>query len=77
MDFLSNLISGLSLGSIYALIALGYTVYHCIAQGYQCVYTAKAQPADKVGKEVHNLHSGLKIYSPGGSIPPGFCVLYF
>ena len=32
MDFLSNLISGLSLGSIYALIALGYTMVYGIAK---------------------------------------------
>ena len=32
MDFLSNLISGLSLGSIYSLIALGYTMVYGIAK---------------------------------------------
>lgn len=32
MDFLSNMISGLSLGSIYALIALGYTMVYGIAK---------------------------------------------
>ena len=32
MDFLSNVISGLSLGSIYALIALGYTMVYGIAK---------------------------------------------
>lgn len=32
MDFISNLISGLSLGSIYALIALGYTMVYGIAK---------------------------------------------
>ncbi|MEG1971629.1 MAG: branched-chain amino acid ABC transporter permease, partial [Oscillospiraceae bacterium] len=32
MDFLGNLISGLSLGSIYALIALGYTMVYGIAK---------------------------------------------
>ena len=32
MNFLSNLISGLSLGSIYALIALGYTMVYGIAK---------------------------------------------
>lgn len=32
MDLLSNLISGLSLGSIYALIALGYTMVYGIAK---------------------------------------------
>lgn len=32
MDFLTNLISGLSLGSIYALIALGYTMVYGIAK---------------------------------------------
>ena len=32
MDFLSNLISGLSLGSIYTLIALGYTMVYGIAK---------------------------------------------
>ena len=32
MKFLSNLISGLSLGSIYALIALGYTMVYGIAK---------------------------------------------
>ncbi len=32
MGFLSNLISGLSLGSIYALIALGYTMVYGIAK---------------------------------------------
>lgn len=32
MDFLSNIISGLSLGSIYALIALGYTMVYGIAK---------------------------------------------
>ncbi|MBO4359700.1 MAG: branched-chain amino acid ABC transporter permease [Eubacteriaceae bacterium] len=32
MDFLSTLISGLSLGSIYALIALGYTMVYGIAK---------------------------------------------
>ena len=32
MDFVSNLISGLSLGSIYALIALGYTMVYGIAK---------------------------------------------
>ncbi|MBE5784427.1 MAG: branched-chain amino acid ABC transporter permease [Clostridiales bacterium] len=32
MDFISTLISGLSLGSIYALIALGYTMVYGIAK---------------------------------------------
>ncbi len=32
MNFVSNLISGLSLGSIYALIALGYTMVYGIAK---------------------------------------------
>lgn len=32
MNFISNLISGLSLGSIYALIALGYTMVYGIAK---------------------------------------------
>lgn len=32
MDFLSHLISGISLGSIYALIALGYTMVYGIAK---------------------------------------------
>ncbi len=32
MDFIANLISGLSLGSIYALIALGYTMVYGIAK---------------------------------------------
>lgn len=32
MDFLANLVSGLSLGSIYALIALGYTMVYGIAK---------------------------------------------
>ena len=32
MDFLSNLINGLSLGSIYAIIALGYTMVYGIAK---------------------------------------------
>ena len=32
MDFLSNLINGLSLGSIYAVIALGYTMVYVIAK---------------------------------------------
>ena len=32
MDFLSNLINGLSLGSIYAVIALGYTMVYGIAK---------------------------------------------
>jgi branched-chain amino acid transport system permease protein len=32
MDFLSYLISGISLGSIYAIIALGYTMVYGIAR---------------------------------------------
>ena len=32
MEFLSNLVSGISLGSIYALIALGYTMVYGIAK---------------------------------------------
>ena len=32
MSFLSNLISGISLGSIYAIIALGYTMVYGIAK---------------------------------------------
>ena len=32
MYFLSNLINGLSLGSIYAIIALGYTMVYGIAK---------------------------------------------
>lgn len=32
MDFLSNLINGISLGSIYAIIALGYTMVYGIAK---------------------------------------------
>ncbi|MCH3968700.1 MAG: branched-chain amino acid ABC transporter permease [Atopobiaceae bacterium] len=32
MDFLSNLINGLSLGSVYAIIALGYTMVYGIAK---------------------------------------------
>lgn len=32
MNFLSNLVSGLSLGSIYAMIALGYTMVYGIAK---------------------------------------------
>ena len=31
MTFLSNLITGISLGSIYAIIALGYTMVYGIA----------------------------------------------
>lgn len=32
MAFLSNLINGLSLGSVYAIIALGYTMVYGIAK---------------------------------------------
>ena len=32
MDFLSYLISGISLGSVYAIIALGYTMVYGIAK---------------------------------------------
>jgi branched-chain amino acid transport system permease protein len=32
MDFLSNLINGISLGSVYAIIALGYTMVYGIAK---------------------------------------------
>ncbi len=32
MEFLSYLISGISLGSIYAIIALGYTMVYGIAK---------------------------------------------
>ncbi|MDD7413275.1 MAG: branched-chain amino acid ABC transporter permease, partial [bacterium] len=32
LSFISNIISGLSLGSIYALIALGYTMVYGIAK---------------------------------------------
>ncbi len=32
MAFLNNLISGISLGSVYAIIALGYTMVYCIAK---------------------------------------------
>jgi branched-chain amino acid transport system permease protein len=32
MSFLSNLISGISLGSVYAIIALGYTMVYGIAK---------------------------------------------
>ena len=32
MDFLSNLVNGISLGSIYAIIALGYTMVYGIAK---------------------------------------------
>ena len=32
MVFLSNLINGISLGSIYAIIALGYTMVYGIAK---------------------------------------------
>ena len=32
MNFLSYLISGISLGSVYALIALGYTMVYGIAK---------------------------------------------
>ena len=32
MEFLFNLISGISLGSIYAIIALGYTMVYGIAK---------------------------------------------
>lgn len=32
INFISNLISGLSLGAIYALIALGYTMVYGIAK---------------------------------------------
>ena len=32
MGFLSNLINGISLGSIYAVIALGYTMVYGIAK---------------------------------------------
>ena len=32
MIFLSNLVNGLSLGSIYAIIALGYTMVYGIAK---------------------------------------------
>ena len=32
MSFLNNLITGLSLGSIYAIIALGYTMVYGIAK---------------------------------------------
>ncbi|MGI6265130.1 MAG: ABC transporter permease subunit, partial [Acutalibacteraceae bacterium] len=32
MNFLSNVINGLSLGSVYAIIALGYTMVYGIAK---------------------------------------------
>ena len=32
MSFLTNLINGLSLGSVYAIIALGYTMVYGIAK---------------------------------------------
>ena len=32
MGFLTNLINGLSLGSVYAIIALGYTMVYGIAK---------------------------------------------
>ncbi|MBQ9156955.1 MAG: branched-chain amino acid ABC transporter permease [Eubacterium sp.] len=32
MIFLSNLVNGLSLGSVYAIIALGYTMVYCISK---------------------------------------------
>ena len=32
MEFLSNLINGISLGSVYAIIALGYTMVYGIAK---------------------------------------------
>ena len=32
MGFLTNLISGLSLGSVYAIIALGYTMVYGISK---------------------------------------------
>ena len=32
MEFLSNVINGISLGSIYAIIALGYTMVYGIAK---------------------------------------------
>lgn len=32
MDFLAHLINGISLGSIYAIIALGYTMVYGIAR---------------------------------------------
>ena len=37
MMFLSHLISGISLGSIYAIIALGYTMVYGIAKTSQTV----------------------------------------
>ena len=36
MTFLSYLISGLSLGSVYAIIALGYTMVYGIAKMLNC-----------------------------------------
>ena len=32
MEFLANLINGMSLGSVYAIIALGYTMVYGIAK---------------------------------------------
>mgnify|MGYP001771659313 FL=1 len=32
MEFLSNLVNGISLGSVYAVIALGYTMVYGIAR---------------------------------------------
>ena len=44
MGFLNNLINGISLGSIYAVIALGYTLVYGIAKmlNFCLLYTSDA-----------------------------------
>ena len=38
ISFITNLINGLSLGSIYAIIAIGYTMVYGIAKMLNCAH---------------------------------------
>ena len=44
MTFISNLINGISLGSVYAIIALGYTMVYGIAKMLNFAQIKSSQP---------------------------------
>ena len=74
MEFLSYLITGISLGSIYAIIALGYTMVYGIAKmlnfahgdvimvgAYVCFFATGSYGLPPVGRSAG--HGGM--YDPG------------
>ena len=72
MNLLSNLINGISLGSVYAIIALGYTMVYGIAKMLNFAHGDVIM----VGAYVCFCTMQLSESAPGGRRHSGSCGLY-